>query len=149
MPIPAPSHEITPERTAGWWTILLSAPVVGLATVIGWQCVDLVRAEQLLAKAAHAAATEATLPKATVNSVSMAAERALKNTQLDRAADQPIILVNGVPVLLHPLERLQSGDRVAVTLGAYAVDVVPDLLQPLGLSLSGRKLRADSTVIKP
>lgn len=149
MPLDSNASDAETPPTSSWVQFLLAAPVVTLVTVLFWQCVDLVRTEQLLSRAASAAAREATLPRATLETVSAAADRALIGTRLQDVVDRPIVSINNQPALLQPLELLQSGDRVEVTVGAYATEVVPDVLRPLGLSLAGRKLRAVSIVTKP
>jgi hypothetical protein len=128
---------------------LFAAPVVAIATVLIWQFVDLVRAEAALHHAAQIAAQEAVLPKATIRSVAEAATRGLRGTRLFEVTDKPTITVNDRPLLRDSLDLLQSGDRVEVTLGVYAVDVAPNLLRPLGLSLDGQKLGATASFIKP
>ena len=145
----APPVAETRSTLRAWGEFLLAAPVVGLMTLLAWQVVDVVRAERLLYQAAQAAVEEAVLPRATAATINAAALRAVAKTRLADVMDSAIVSVNNSPVLLSPLELLQSGDRVQVTLGVYATDVVPDVLQPLGLSLAGRKLRAESTFIKP
>jgi hypothetical protein len=144
----SPSDSKRQARSAGI-EFLVAAPIVGIVTVLLWQFVDLVRVESALHHAAEVAAQEAILPKATIDSVTKAVKRGLRGTRLSKVADRPTITVNDRPLVRDSLDLLQSGDRVEVTLGVYAADVVPNLLRPLGLSLDGQKLGATASFIKP
>lgn len=129
--------------------LLLLAPLVAVATVLFWQCFDLLRAESHLSHAAAAAAREATLPRATRASVVASADRVLQGTGLHGAVDRPILWINGLPASADELHLLQSGDQVQVSLAAHAAEAVPDWLRPLGLSLAHRRLHATVSVSKP
>jgi hypothetical protein len=128
---------------------LIAAHFVAIGTVLVCQCIDLVMAEQKLRSAAAAALEEATLPKATRDTVIAAATRSLQKSRIADIVDRPLIAVRrnsfepGIPY------DFQTGDQIQVTIGAFASDVVPDWLAPLGLSISGRRLYVSLTAIKP
>ena len=127
---------------------VIAGPVVAILTLLLCQFVHMAIIEDRLHHAAQAAAQEATLPRATSESISAAAQRVLRQTRLHDVTDLPIVTINGQSNLLYPLDLIESGDHVEVTLGAYAADVMPNALSAIGLSLSGRKLRATASFTK-
>lgn len=120
---------------------------VAIGTVLFWQCIDLIRVEHHLQQAARMALQEAVLPRATRQSTLAAANRALHTSSLKAIADEPLIAVSRGSEQCALIHELQPGDEVKVTLGAYAADIVPDWLAPLGLSLSGRKICVTMTTL--
>jgi hypothetical protein len=106
-------------------------------------------AERMLQQAAAAGAREATLPKATADSVELAVKRAAAAHSFGRYASLPIIRVNGRAELLHPLGATISGDEVTVSLSLWYSDVVADALGPLGFSIADHKLWASCAMSKP
>ena len=149
MPQNSLTTESTSSKRSAIRDFVFAAPAVVVATLLLWQLGDLIYAERLLQNAATAAAQEATLPQATPESVFAAVRRTAQESRLRDVVGQPLITVNDRPAVLHPLDLLQSGDRVEVTLSAEATDVVPDWFRSLGLSLAGRKLCVTAAVIKP
>lgn len=132
-----------------WMVYLVGCPLAAILTVLAWQYADLLRHETLLYRAATAAANEAALPRATQKSIAAAAQRVLCESRLANVADAPIVTINGKSILISPLDLLESGDQIRVTTSAYVIDVVPDVLRGLGISMSGRKLRATASCTKP
>ncbi len=98
--------------------------------------------QRKLSRAAQRAATEATLPRATPESVAQAARRALRGNPRLAAAIQTMTHVNGS--LQHAAIELQvePGDALTVHVAASATAAVPDWLRCVGLSLDGLLLQA-------
>jgi hypothetical protein len=128
---------------------LLLTVLTALATIVVVQAAMLHSAQRMLQRAAAAGAREATLPKATVESVELAVERAAAAHPLGRFASLPIIRVNDRAELLHPLGATASGDEVTVSLSVWYSDVITDALGPFGFSIANHKLRASCAMSKP
>ncbi len=103
----------------------------------------LVAAHWQLQRAVEAGMIEARLPGATPQSVDVAVRRALRGSRLVDALDRFRLTVNQrepCPSRTMPIS-LRPGDQLAGYLAIDALDLVPDLLGPIGLSLRGQTLR--------
>jgi hypothetical protein len=98
--------------------------------------------QRKLAWAAERAATEAALPRATPESITQTARRALRDSPRLAAGIQTMTRVNGR--LQHAATELQAepGDALSVHVAAMASAVVPDWLRCVGLSIEGQLLQA-------
>jgi hypothetical protein len=110
-----------PDGAIGVWRVLqwaAAVAVLGLAAGTLVEFAQGIAAERALRIAARAAATEATLPKATYESVTAAVGRRLAAYPELKERVQLTLLKNGVPVG----ERLlaSGGDRISVTISAPA-----------------------------
>jgi hypothetical protein len=95
-------------------------------------------AEHALARAARAGALEATLPRATSQSVAAAANRRLSAYQHAAGNMQLVILQNGAP--LRARLRPKPGDRLSVSMSIASRAVVPRWLQTLKFWGSGEQI---------
>jgi hypothetical protein len=111
------------------WTA--ATAVLFAAAIILLEFTHLFAAEHALALAARAGATEATLPRATYQSVSAAIEHRLAPYTAAQGQLQLTILRNGQPVglQLHAIE----GDQFSVTLSVPAEATLPTWLKKIHL----------------
>jgi hypothetical protein len=117
-----------PTRGAGWvlrWAVVPAVLFASFVSLARFACT--LRAEHSLARAAQAAALEATLPDATVESVSAAAQRRLPGLAAKSGALTIHLEQNGVPVggALRP----RQSDRWSVTLAVPRWAVLPGWLR--------------------
>lgn len=131
-------------RGVGWvllWagSLAVFAIVAGMLAQVGY----LVAAEHSLKVAARAAATEATLPRASYQSVVATVNRRLESQPQLAGHLTLTMLQNGVPVL----EKFQAreGDHFSVTLSAPATSAIPDWLMQFSLCRAQSTLTAEAT----
>ena len=125
----APSPHL-PTRGARWVLQWAAAAAVLLIAVGGvTQFAYLVAAEHTLNLAALAGATEATLPRATLESVTAAVERRLAGYALKSGQLQITMLQNGTPVGRQ--FRAGEGDRLALTISVPTSATLPAWLRKL------------------
>ena len=115
--------------------LALTLPILGVVLFGLFEFTLLLYARGLVVEASRAGARQATLPGATIDDVEANVSRVLP-------------------------PRLHQGLAVATDLGAYAGDVVivgvqvpmasaaPDLLWPIGISLSGRNLYSETRMVR-
>lgn len=115
--------------------LALTLPILGVVIFGLFEFTLLLYARGQVVEASRAAARQATLPGATVDEVEATVIRVLP-------------------------QRLQAGLAVATDLGAHSGDVVtvgvhvpmsaaaPDLLWPIGISLSGRTLYSETRMLR-
>jgi hypothetical protein len=120
-----------PHRGVGWvlrWTAAIV--VFWFASSVLVQFAYSLAAEHMLTRAARSAVLEATLPRATYESVRDTVERRLANRAW---AKQTTLSVqrNGTPI--GGMTRAASGDRMDVTLSVPARAVVPPWLSAIKL----------------
>jgi hypothetical protein len=119
-------------RTRGVRWVLQWAAAIGVlafAASLLTEFAYLVAAEQSLNMAARAGATEATLPRATYQSITAAVERRLASYPQLNGQLQLRLLQNGTPV--GQQFRVSDGDRVSIALSAPTSSVVPGWLRKL------------------
>ncbi len=121
------------RRRANLFDIFVAAPVVVIAAIGLAQFFCLIAASEALGQAAKAGAREASLPKATFQSVSAAVERRLGGRSFVRAIDPVRVEVDGRAV--YGVVRPQTGEEIVVTVSVASHRATPDLLGYLGLSL--------------
>lgn len=125
----APSQHV-PTRGAIWvlhWAAAAAVLLIAVGTVT--QFAYLVAAEHTLQLAARAGATEATLPRASYQSVAAVVERQLASYQLQSGQLQVNLLQNGAPVSRH--FRAGDGDRISVTISVPSSATLPTWLRKL------------------
>ncbi len=132
-----------PTRGIGWvlqWAAALA--VLAFAASVLIEFAYLFAAERQLALAARAGALEATLPRATYQSVTAAVERRL--TRYPRLAGrlQLTLLQNGS--LVRPHFRQNDGDRFSITLTVPNSAVEPDWLHTIMFWRSESKVQSDA-----
>jgi hypothetical protein len=128
---------------------LAALPVAIVGTILLCQCIELFLATRLLEHAARAAAIEAALPAADAASIQTAIHRVLVGSDLQDCIERPMIWIDGQPASAAELCDRASGVEIAVFLSAQVTDVVPDLLEPLGMSLAGRRMTSSQSCVKP
>ena len=119
-----------PQRGVGW--VLRTATciaVLGMAAALLLHLACLLRAEQLLARAARAATVEATLPRASSDTVRAVAQRRLSAAEPSLANASVQLSQNGRPVI-GPVRR-RSGDRLSVSISVPAYHAQPAWLASL------------------
>ncbi len=116
--------------------------LLGLGAV---QFVHLVRAEHALAVGVEAGALEATLPRATRASVESAVRRSMAASGCLQPLDAVVVERNGRALLGPLVPRGGRGDTLTVLASLSALSVTRDFLEPVGLSLCGRRLVASCT----
>jgi hypothetical protein len=143
-----------PTRSARWVLLWTAAIAVLLIAVGGLtQFAYMIAAEHTLNVAARAGATEATLPRATYQSVTAAVERRLVKYPLLSGQLQVNLLQNGTPV--GQKFRAGDGDRFSITISVPASVAMPTWLRKFSpwhdeslinaraeRDVPGRKLRA-------
>jgi hypothetical protein len=143
-----------PTRSAHWvllWTAAIAVLLIALGGLT--QFAYLIAAEHSLNVAARAGATEATLPRATYQSVKAAVERRLVNYPLLSGQLQVNLLQNGTPV--GQKFRAGNGDRFSITISVPTSVAMPTWLRKFSpwhdeslinaraeSDVPGRKLRA-------
>ncbi|MCC7474950.1 MAG: hypothetical protein IT425_06110 [Pirellulales bacterium] len=130
-----------PQRGMGWvlqWSAALGVIIVAGCVLIEFGHVAV--AEQSLHRAARAGAMEATLPRATLRSVTESVERSLKEYPHWAGHLRISLLQNGRPVA----RRFQAvgGDRFSITLLAPTDEVVPTWLGILSPWLGENRITA-------
>ena len=125
----APSPQ-SPTRGVCWVLQWAASLAVLLAAVGGLtQFAYLVAAEHALNLAARAGATEATMPRATFQSVNAAIERRLTGLSLQNGQLQVNFLQNGTPVGRQI--RPSDGDRISLTISVPSAATLPTWLRKL------------------
>ncbi len=127
---------VAPARRAGTrgvgWVLQWYAALVTLlvAASILAELGYLLRAERTLARAARAGALEATLPRATAQSVAQVVQRRLAGYP-PHVADRVRFSLhqNGAP--LRGVVQARQGDRLSVSLALPAREVLPRWLRPI------------------
>jgi hypothetical protein len=104
-------------------------------------------AEQALNYAARAGAIEATLPRATYQSIAATVERRLTKYPQLATTLQVCVSQNGATVGRQ--FRAADGDRVSVTLSAPSSTVLPAWLNRIGIWHSAAPINAHSEVVVP
>jgi hypothetical protein len=134
----------------------------GVAWVLGWagalavlaitagllaELAYLASAEHALSVAARAGAIEATLPRATYQSVVATVERRL--AQYPALAQQVLLTLsqNGVPVQTQFRQR--EGDRIAISLSAPGSAGIPEWLRRFSCWRAGSRIRAEAEQVIP
>ena len=120
------------------WAAALA--VLTVATSVLVEYAYLLAAEQALNLAAKTGATEATLPRATYQSITAAVERRLASYPQLNGQLQLRLLRNGTPVGRQ--FRASDGDRVSITLSAPTSSVVPGWLYKISLWRGDARLNA-------
>jgi hypothetical protein len=129
-----------PRRTAGWVLRCAAAlAVLGVAATLLAENAYLLIAEHALASAARAGALEATLPRASYQSIAASVERQL--TEYPRLAGRLRfgLVQNGFPVGRR--FRAAPGDRLTVMLSAPTSAMLPDWLQAVRIWRGESELR--------
>jgi hypothetical protein len=119
-----------PQRGVLWvlmWAAALA--VFGVVVCIATEFVCLAMAANALGVAARAGALEATLPRATHDTVAAVIERRLAGYPQLAARMQFTLLRNDAPV--DRSLRLQDGDRISIAISAPASAALPTWLQRL------------------
>lgn len=125
----APSPHL-PTRDGRWVLQWAAAAAVLLIAVGGaTQFAYIVAAEHTLNLAARAGVTEATLPRATYQSITAAVERQLVSYSLQSGQLQITLLQNGAPVGRQ--FRARDGDRISLTISVPASATLPAWLSKL------------------
>jgi hypothetical protein len=129
---PAASTERLPQtRGIGW--VLCWATALGVLTLAAGTLIELgycLAAEQSLTRAAQAAALEATLPRASLQTIGATIERRLANAALHGHC-RLRVLHNGMPV--RGALRPAGGDTLSVVLSVPSEEVLPRWLRQLRL----------------
>jgi hypothetical protein len=119
-----------PKRGVGWvlrWSAAIAALLIaGVPLATFSFCLA---AERDLARAARAGAAEASLPRATTQSVVQSIERRLEGYARDRVRFS--LQQNGAPV--RGAFQVSDGDRLSVTLAVSTHDVLPRWLRSVAL----------------
>jgi hypothetical protein len=122
-----------PPRGISWVLVRATAgAVLALSFVTLAEFAYCLAAELSLARAAKAAALEATLPRASLETICAAAKRRLAANVALASSANISLLQNGVPV--GQRFQPQPGDRIAVTISAPKRAVQPYWLQVLCFS---------------
>ena len=119
-----------PTRDARWvlrWAAAAVVLTIGVGVVI--QFAYLVTAEHAMQLAARAGATEATLPRATYQSITAAVERRLTDYALKSGQLQITMLQNGIPVGRQ--FHAGDGDRISLTISVPTSATLPAWLRKL------------------
>ncbi len=117
-----------PTRGVGWvlkWAAALAT--LGIAAVVLVEFGYCLAAEHTLTRAARACVLEATLPRATHQSVERLLERRLTIYSLQSGRVQFCLQQNGAPV--RGALRVHDGDRLSVALAVPTDVVLPDWLR--------------------
>jgi hypothetical protein len=120
----------TYTRGAGWvlqWAAAVA--VLGFTASVLTEFAYLTSAERSLNMAARAGVVEATLPRATVQSITAVVERRLASYPQLNGQLQLSVLQNDTPV--DQRLRVGDGDRIAITLSAPTTSLVPGWLRKL------------------
>jgi hypothetical protein len=124
VPQAARTSSVRGVRWVLQWAVALAVLFVAGCTLL--QFGYCLAAEQALARAARAGVLEATLPRATYQSVTESVERRLANYSLPPGRLQFSLLQNGIPIR-GPF-RAAGGDHLSVMLAAPTTALVPDWL---------------------
>jgi hypothetical protein len=139
---------VQPTRGIGWvlkWAA--AAAVLFYATTVLTEFAYSLAAEQLLVRAARAAVLEATLPRATVQSVEQSVYRRLGDTVASQGRVKLALLQNGVWVSKKHQPR--GGDRLSITVTIPAQALMPNWLRRLTLWRGSAIVRARAERIMP
>jgi Flp pilus assembly protein TadG len=115
--------------------LVLTLPILFILLLGLFEFTMLFYSRSLVVEASRVGARRATLPGATVESVEEEVLRVLSPR-----------LQNGIQVTVDP--GLHSGDVVVVSIQTPMSSASPDLLWPIGVSLSGRSLYAETRMIR-
>jgi len=121
-----------PPRTRGVGWVLCWAAALGVLVLAACTLIELsycLAAEQSLSRAARAAALEATLPRASLQTVAATIERHLANASLPAGCWQFSLLRNGAPV--RGAFRPAGGDSWSVVLSMPSDEALPRWLRQL------------------
>jgi len=138
---PSVANPCRSARGVGWvlrWAAALAVLIASLVILIDFAYT--LAAEQTLARAARAAALEATLPHATLQSIVDTAERRMQDLDEDRGTWKIYVEQNGTPV--RGVLRPQEGDRLTVTLAVPSQAVLPGWLHIASAWQSDRPIEA-------
>jgi hypothetical protein len=136
------------RRGIGWalaWGAAVA--VVAVAGSVLIQLAYVLAAEHALSIAAHAGAMEATLPRATPQSVTASVERRLARYPSLVKQLQLTLLQNDSPAR-SPL-RQHEGDRFSVTLSAPSSSAVPEWLRSLAMWQRDADIQAQAEKLVP
>jgi len=113
--------------------LVLALPILLLVVLAAIEFSILLMGNQAISAAAAIGAREASMPGATPQRVQVAVRRALKPWRFAGKID---------PVVLDPPQPAQvpSGQPVSVTVRVRSLEVAPDLLKFVGVSLAGQQL---------
>jgi hypothetical protein len=124
------SGDRVPARGVAWvlrWTAALA--ILYFSGCVLAEFAYCLAAERMLARAVRAGALEATLPRATTQSVAATAARRLASYNNVAGRCQLVILQNGAP--LRAKLQPQPGDRLSVSIAVPVRTVMPNWLQTL------------------
>lgn len=155
--------EITRDTRRGVCWVLAWAGALAVTAIAAGVLIEfayMLAAERTLSVAARAGAMEATLPRATYQSVTAAVDRRLNQYPLLAKQLHLSLLQNGT--LVQSQFRQHDGDRFAITLSGPSSAAVPDWLRTLMFwrgeseiqahaerQLPGRKLALSSSLANP
>jgi hypothetical protein len=140
-PSPASRQPVQPTRGIGWvikWTV--AAGVLLYSATVLVEFAYSLAAEQMLGRAARAAALEATLPRATLHSIEQSARRRLGDSAASRNDLKLALLQNGAWVSRRFQPR--GGDRLTVTVTMPAQALMPNWLRSLTIWRDDATIRA-------
>jgi hypothetical protein len=130
-----------PIRGIGWVLRWAATAAVLAMSLVRLACFGFqLAAEQTLAKSARAGALEATLPRASYESVAQTVERRLGGLVQPSSGWKLYLEQNGKPV--RSGIRLQEGDCLSVALVLPGQSALPGWLRPLNLWVSDRSIEA-------
>lgn len=125
------SNQISPPVRGVGWVLRWAATfgVLALSSVMLTQFFYCLAAERALARAVQAGALEATLPRATGQTVVKTIDESLQRAGWRPARLQTQILVNSIP--MRGALRLQADDRLAIRLRVPTNDALPNWLNAI------------------
>jgi hypothetical protein len=137
------------RRGVGWvlqWSAAMA--VLFLALCLLAQLAYCLAAELALARAARAGVLEATLPRATLDSVARSIERRLGHLpQRECGRARFSLLCNGAPV--RGLVQATDGGQLSVTLAMPLREALPGWLRPMCVWAADSQLEARAELRKP
>ncbi|MBX9789469.1 MAG: pilus assembly protein [Pirellulales bacterium] len=113
--------------------LVLALPILLLVVLAAIEFSILLMGNQAISAAAAIGAREASMPGATPQRVQAAVQKALKPWRF-AGKIEPLVLEPPFPA------QVPSGQPVSVTVRVRSLDVAPDLLKFVGVSLAGQKL---------
>ncbi len=143
LEVPAATLRPVPVRGSLW--VLTWAAAIAIVFFAATQLVSLafsVKAEMSLGRIAQAAAYEATLPRATMQTVRELIRRHLQREGIPASAVHIAICRNGAPVLKNAV--FQEGDRIAVALALPFEAAMPEWVRSISPRLKNSSITAES-----